>query len=286
MTTVRIPLAAAPEVARRRRRPWLPLIYWVVTGITLVPIAVMVLYSFNNTPTSRITFTWHGLTLYWYQNLTQVDGLGGAFALSVEVAILSALISVIVGTPLAMALERHRFFGRGILSGIVFADIAAPSIVVGAASLSFFLSAGISTGFGTILLVHVAFNIAYVVVVLRARLSGMGQSLEEAASDLGAGPFSAFWRVTFPLLIPGMLAGGLLSLAMSIDDYVITSFVAGPAVTFPLFVYGAAKVGLPPQVLCFGTIIFLVGVVVAILNGVLTRRLAVTTTVIDPTPDE
>ena len=259
---------------RHRPRPLLGIWYWLITIITMVPIFVMVLYSFNNTPTSRITFTWHGFTLYWYQNLTQVDGLGQAFLLSVEVALLSAVISVIVGTPLALALERHRFLGRGLLSGIVFADIAAPSIVVGAASLSFFLSTNIPTGFGTILLVHVAFNIAYVVVVLRARLSGMGTALEEAAGDLGANPFTAFWRVTFPLLIPGMLAGGLLSLAMSIDDYVITSFVAGPAVTFPLFVYGAAKVGLPPQVLCFGTIIFVVGVIVAVLNGVLTRRLA------------
>jgi spermidine/putrescine transport system permease protein len=215
-----------------------------------------------------------------------VDGLGSAFLVSVEIALLSALISVAVGTPLAMALERHRFLARGPLSAIVFADIAAPSIVVGAASLSFFLSTDIPTGFGTILLVHVAFNIAYVVVVLRARLSGMGQALEEAAGDLGAPPFTAFWKVTFPLLIPGMLAGALLSLAMSIDDYVITSFVAGPAVTFPLFVYGAAKVGLPPQVLCFGTIIFVVGIVVAVLNGLLTRRLAVTAPVDVPPTDE
>jgi spermidine/putrescine transport system permease protein len=277
---------ALPVADRRRRRPLLGIWYWLITAITLVPIFVMVLYSFNNTPTSRITFTWQGFTLYWYQNLTQVDGLPQAFLLSVEVAILSAVISVIVGTPLALALERHRFLGRGLLSGIVFADIAAPSIVVGAASLSFFLSTNIPTGFGTILLVHVAFNIAYVVVVLRARLSGMGTALEEAAGDLGANPFTAFWRVTFPLLIPGMLAGGLLSLAMSIDDYVITSFVAGPAVTFPLFVYGAAKVGLPPQVLCFGTIIFVVGVVVALLNAVLTRRLAPTTAIVVPAPDD
>jgi spermidine/putrescine transport system permease protein len=271
---------------RARRRPLLPLFYWIVVGITLVPIFVMVLYSFNNTPTSRVTFNWSGFTLYWYQNLTQVDGLGQSFLVSIEIALLSALISVLVGTPLAMALERHHFLARGPLSGVVFADIAAPSIVVGAASLSFFLSTNIPTGFGTILLVHVAFNIAYVVVVLRARLSGMGHALEDAAGDLGANPFTAFWKVTFPLLIPGMLAGALLSLAMSIDDYVITSFVAGPTVTFPLFVYGAAKVGLPPQVLCFGTIIFVVGVIIAVLNGVLTRRLPTAAIVTDaPLPE-
>jgi spermidine/putrescine transport system permease protein len=277
---------APVENRRRRPRPLLPIFYWLITGITMVPILVMVIYSFNNTPTSRITFNWSGFTFYWYANLTQVSGLGDAFLVSVEIALLSAIISVAVGTPLAMALERHRFLARSPLSGIVFADIAAPSIVVGAASLSFFLSNNIPTGFGTILLVHVAFNIAYVVVVLRARLNGMGHALEDAAADLGANPITAFAKVTFPLLIPGMLAGGLLSLAMSIDDYVITSFVAGPTVTFPLFVYGAAKVGLPPQVLCFGTIIFVVGVVVAVLNGILTRRLPTTAVVVDAAPDD
>ncbi|MGN6127912.1 MAG: ABC transporter permease [Humibacter sp.] len=257
---------------RNRKRPLLPIIYWVVIGITLVPIVLMVVYSFNNTPTNRITFQWHGFTLYWYQNLTQVSGLGASFLTSIEIAVLSAIISLAIGVPLAMALERHRFALHGPLSAVVFADIAAPSIVVGAASLSFFLSAGIPLGFLTILLVHVTFCVAYVVVVIRARLSGMGKVLEEAAGDLGANPFTAFWRVTFPLLVPGMLAAGALALAMSIDDYVITSFVAGPTVTFPLFVYGAAKVGLPPQVLCFGTIIFTVALIIALLNSVVTRR--------------
>ena len=257
---------------RDRKRPLLPTIYWVVIGITLVPILVMIIYSFNNTPTNRITFQWHGFTTYWYQNLTQVSGLGSSFLTSVEIAVLAAIISLAVGVPLAMALERYRFLLRGPLSAVVFADIAAPSIVVGAASLSFFLSSGVPLGYLTILLVHVTFCIAYVVVVIRARLSGMGRVLEEAAGDLGANPFTAFWRVTFPLLLPGMLAGAALALAMSIDDYVITSFVAGPTVTFPLFVYGAAKVGLPPQVLCFGTIIFMVALLVALLNSVVTRR--------------
>jgi len=257
---------------RQRKRPLLPIVFWVVVVITLVPIFTMILYSFNNTPTSRITFQWHGFTLYWYQNLTQVSGLGDSFLVSIEIAILSAVVSIVLGVPLAMALERHRFLARSPLNVTVFADIAAPSIVVGAASLSFFLSADVPLGFLTILLVHITFNVAYIVVVVRARLSGGGTVLEEAAGDLGASPFTAFRKVTLPLLVPGMIAGGALALAMSIDDYVITSFVAGPTVTFPLFVYGAAKVGLPPQVLCFGTIIFAVGLAVVLLNGFLTRR--------------
>jgi spermidine/putrescine transport system permease protein len=272
-------LATAPKhyaEPKRRPRPLLPIFFWLVIGLTMVPIAAMIVYSFNNAPTSRITFVWKGFTLYWYRNLTQLSGLTNAFVVSLEIAALSAIIAVVIGTPLAMSLARYRFWGRSALNSIVFLDIAAPSIVVGAASLSFFLSINLANGFTTILLVHIAFNIAYVVVVVRARLSGMGRELEDAASDLFANPWVAFVRVTLPLLVPGLIAAGLLAFAMSIDDYVITSFVAGPTVTFPLFVYGAAKVGLPPQVLCFGTIIFVVGLAVAIVNGLLNRRFSQT----------
>ncbi|MGC1239779.1 MAG: ABC transporter permease subunit [Acidimicrobiales bacterium] len=254
------------------RSPWLSSFYWLVIFITFVPIIVMVLYSFNNSPTSRITFSWYGFTTYWYRNLTQVDGLSHAFVTSLEVAVISSVVSVIIGTPLSMALGRYKFWGKGFLSSMVFADIAAPAIVVGAASLSFFLSINLDTGLLTILIAHIAFNVAYVVVVVRARLSGMDSSIEDAARDLGAGPLTTFTRITLPLLWPALLAAGLLAFAMSIDDYVITSFVAGSTVTFPLFVYGAAKVGLPPQVLCFGTIIFFVGLLLALANGVLNRR--------------
>jgi spermidine/putrescine transport system permease protein len=268
--------SADVSVRPRRRRPQigLPIFFWTVMAITVVPIVVMILYSFNNVPTNRISFHWSGWTTYWYSHLGQVDGLTHAFAISIEIAVLSAAISIVLGTPLAMALARYRFLARGLLSGMVFVDIAAPSIVVGAASLSLFLSLNLSTGFLTILLVHVAFDLAYVVVVVRARLSGMGHNLEDAAADLGANPIVTFWKVTLPLILPGLVAAALLAFAMSIDDYVITSFVAGPSVTFPLFVYGAAKVGLPPQVLCFGTMIFVVGLVVAIANGLLNRRFA------------
>jgi spermidine/putrescine transport system permease protein len=256
---------------RARRRPLLPIIYWVVVAITLVPIAVMVVYSFNTAPNHRITYVWHGFTLNYYAHLADLSGLWQAFVLSIVIAIASGLISVVVGTPLALALERHRFWGKRLLTGILFVDIAAPSIVVGAAALSFFLSIGLHTGVVTILLVHVTFNIAYVVVTLRARLSGVGTALEQAAADLGASPVNAFFRITLPIMMPGIVASFMLALAMSIDDYVITSFVAGSATTFPLFVYGV-KTGLPPQVLCMGTIIFVVGLLLAVLNGVLNRR--------------
>jgi spermidine/putrescine transport system permease protein len=257
---------------RKKRSPFLAGFFWLIIFVTFVPIIVMVIYSFNNAPTSRITFAWNGFTTYWYRNLGQVDGLTHAFGVSLEVALISSIVSVVVGTPLSMALSRYRFLGKGFLGSMVFADIAAPAIVVGAASLSFFLSINLNTGLLTILIAHVAFNVAYVVVVVRARLSGMDSAIEDAARDLGANPFTTFTRVTLPLIWPALLAAGLLAFAMSIDDYVITSFVAGPTITFPLFVYGAAKVGLPPQVLCFGTLIFVVGLLLALANGVLNRH--------------
>ncbi|MCL2514984.1 MAG: ABC transporter permease subunit [Microbacteriaceae bacterium] len=259
--------------ARIGRRPGfvLPAIYWVVIAVTLVPIVAMIAYSFNIAPNHRITFVWHGFTLAYYLHLTDLSGLWQAFLVSVVIAVLSALISLVIGLPLALALDRYRFRGRSLIWGIVFVDISAPSIVVGAASLSFFLTINLHTGFLTILLVHVAFNVAYVVVTLRSRLSGMGTVLEEAASDLGARPIPAFFTITVPLLMPGIVASFMLALTMSIDDYVITSFVAGSSTTFPLFVYGA-KTGMPPQVLCFGTIIFVAGALLALANGALNRK--------------
>lgn len=256
---------------KARKRPLLPILYWVVMGIVLMPILTMIAYSFNQVPNKRITYVWHGFTFKYYGHLTDLSGLWQAFILSIVIAVLSGVISIVIGTPLAMALERYRFPGKRLLTSLVFVDVAAPSIVVGAASLSFFLAVGLHTGFLSILLVHVTFNLAYAVVTLRARLSGMGTVLEEAAADLGANPLTGFFRVTLPLLAPGILASFMLALAMSIDDYVITSFVAGSATTFPLFVYGL-KTGMPPQVLCFGTIIFVVGIVLAFANSALNRR--------------
>jgi spermidine/putrescine transport system permease protein len=275
---------AKSALRRQQRAVGLAIFYWVVIAITFVPIFVMILYSFNYAPTSRITEHWYHFTTYWYRNLTQISGLTNAFFLSLWIAVLSSLVSIAIGTPLALALGRFRFLGKGALSTTVFADIAAPAIVVGAASLSFFLSIHLHTGRLTILIAHVAFNVAYVVVVVRARISGTDESLEDAASDLGASPVTAFFTVTLPLIWPALLAGFLLAFAMSVDDYVITSFIAGSSVTFPLFVYGAAKVGLPPQVLCFGTIVFVVGLAIAVTNGAINRRFVPTDIVPDIEP--
>ena len=263
------PIAPSPSDAAA---PGSPIFFWVVMAITFVPIVVMMLYSFNNAPTSRITFAWNGFTTYWYRNLDPgerthprvPDLTRGRDPLVVDIGHRGH-----AGRHRARSIQ---VWGKGAINAIVFADIAAPAIVVGAASLSFFLSISLNTGLLTILIAHVAFNIAYVVVVVRARLSGMDSSIEDAARDLGGNAWTTFTKVTLPLIWPGLLAAFLLAFAMSVDDYVITSFIAGSTVTFPLFVYGAAKVGLPPQVLCFGTLIFLVGLIVALANGALNRH--------------
>ena len=254
------------------RRVLLPGYVVLVIAYTLVPIAVMVLYGFNQAPSGRLTFAWQGFTLEWYRELFQIPDLTSALLHSLEIAALSTLIALAIGIPAALALARYRFRAKALGELVILADVAAPSVVVGASLLGLFVYLGVPRGFGTILLAHVAFNVAFVVVVLQARLGDLDEALAEAARDLGASPWVAFWKVTFPLIFPGILAGALLAFALSIDDFIITSFVAGQTLTFPLWVYGAVKVGIPPQVFVMGTLIFVIGVAFAIAAWVTQRR--------------
>ena len=262
----------AVESARRRRRSrppgergrWALTAYVIAVFLyTLVPIVVMIVYAFNKAPNGRLTFAWNGFTLDAYRNLFAIADLTNALVTSLEVAALSTLIAVVLGTPAALAMARYRFHGRGVADAVILSDIAAPSVVVGASLLGLFVTFGVPRGFTTILIAHVAFNVAFVIVVLRARLTGLDQSIEEAAQDLYANPWVAFWKVTVPLIMPGIFSAALLAFALSIDDYIITSFVAGQTLTFPLWVYGAVKVGIPPQVFAMGTLIFVAGAITA-----------------------
>ena len=264
----------APRRSRRRRwsRFVLPTYVVVVLLYTLVPIGVMVLYGFNKAPSDRLTFAWNGFTLDWYRQVFEIPDHTDALVHSIEIATLRTLIAVVLGTPAALALARYRFRGRGAGDLVILADVAAPSVVVGASLLGFFVYLGIPRGFETILLAHVAFNVAFVVVVVQARVADLDEALVEAARDLGAAPWVAFWKVTFPLIFPGILAAALLAFALSIDDFIITSFVAGQTLTFPLWVYGAVKVGIPPQVFVMGTLIFLTGVIFALAATLAQRR--------------
>jgi spermidine/putrescine transport system permease protein len=267
-----------PPSARQKHRATrliLPVYFWIVILYTVIPIGVMILYGFNKAPVQRVTFAWQGFTLSWYKHLFEISDLTGALVHSLEIAALSTLIATVLGTPMALAMARYRYRGYSATNLVIFTDIAAPSVVVGASLLGFYVTLNIPTGFLTILIAHVAFNIAFVVVTVRARLAGLDQSLEEAAQDLGANPWVTFWKVTLPLIFPGILAAALLAFALSIDDFIITSFVAGQLLTFPLWVYGAVKVGIPPQVFVMGTLIFAGGILLALTNVVLQRQKAV-----------
>jgi spermidine/putrescine transport system permease protein len=271
-----VPLRASPPGSPRRRRRWtrwiLPAYVTLVMVYLVSPILVMILYSFNNSGFKKVSFRWAGFTTQWYPKVFDKPDLTAALKNSLLVATVSTVIATALGTLIALALVRYRFRGRGSTEMVLFTNISAPEIVLGASLLSLFITFGVQRGLATILIAHVMFNIAYVAVTVRARLAGFQRSLEEAANDLGAGPWATFWKVTFPLIFPGILAGGLLAFALSIDDFVITNFVAGTVQTFPLWVFGAVKVGIPPQVFVMGTLIFTGGVLLAITNVVLQRR--------------
>ena len=225
----------------------------------LVPIAVVIAFSFN-APRGRFNYTWQGFTFDNWRNWDAIPGLRDAVVTSIEVALMASGIATILGTLIALALVRHDFRGRGATNLLIFLPMSSPEIVLGASLLTLFLNLSVPLGFWTIVIAHVMFSISYVVVTVKARLIGFDRHLGEAAMDLGANEFVTFLRVTLPLLAPAILSALLLSFALSVDDFVITNFNAGSTVTFPLYVWGAARVGAPPQVNVIGTAIFVVAV--------------------------
>jgi spermidine/putrescine transport system permease protein len=230
-----------------------------------LPIAVVVLFSFND-PAGRFNFTWQGFTLKNWENPFAYPGLQDALKVSIEIAFLSATLATVLGTMIALALVRYRFRGGGTTNLLIFIPMTTPEVVMGASLLTLFLNWRIAQGFGTILIAHILFNISYVVITVRARLVGFDRHLEEAAMDLGANELVTFLRITLPLIMPGIIAGFLLAFALSIDDFVITYFNAGSVTTFPLFVWGAARVATPPQINVIGTAIFLIAVSLMLAN--------------------
>jgi len=224
-----------------------------------LPISVVVAFSFNN-PRGRLNYTWEGFTLKNWANPFGYPGLSGALKVSIELALLSSLAATALGTLAALALVRYRFRGSATTNMLIFIPMTTPEVVMGASLLTLFVNWRVPQGFGTILIAHILFNISFVVVTVRARLVGFDRHLEEAAMDLGANELVTFTRVTLPLIMPGIMAAGLLAFALSIDDFVITYFNAGSTVTFPLFVWGAARVATPPQINVIGTAIFVIAV--------------------------
>jgi spermidine/putrescine transport system permease protein len=239
----------------------------------LLPIAVVIVFSFNE-PKGRFNYVWQGFTLDNWRNWDAVPGLRDALVLSLEIAALSSIVATALGTMIALALVRYGFRGRGSTNLLIFLPMSTPEIVLGASLLTLFLNLHFATGFTTILIAHIMFCISYVVVTVKARLVGFDRHLEEAAKDLGANEWTTFRKVTLPLIAPAILAGLLLSFALSVDDFVITYFNSGSEVTFPLFVWGAARVGAPPQVNVIGTAIFVVALAAMAANVFVQSRRA------------
>jgi spermidine/putrescine transport system permease protein len=238
----------------------------------LLPIAVVAMFSFND-PAGRFNFTWQKFTFDNWIHWDAVPGIRSALFLSLEIAAIASLIATALGTLIALALVRYQFRGRGATNLLIFLPLTAPEIVLGASLLTLFLNLTFITfGFWTILIAHVMFCISFAVVTVKARLVGFDRHLEEAAMDLGANEWTTFRKVTLPLIAPAILAALLLCYAISVDDFVVTYFNAGSEITFPLFVWGAARVGVPPQVNVIGTLIFVVALVLMLVNILLQRR--------------
>jgi spermidine/putrescine transport system permease protein len=231
----------------------------------------MILFSFNDTK-GRFNQSWEGFTLKWYGQVFAIEELTKALVISLLIALVTMIVAGALGTGIGYALGRYAFRGAGSLNLVMFATISSPELVMGASLLTLFVSLGFGLGAGTITIAHIMFSISFVAAVVRARVLTMDGSLEEAAADLGAGPWTTFWKITFPLILPAIFSGMLLAFALSIDDFVVTNFTAGTTVTFPLWIWGATRVGIPPQVNVMGTLIFLTGVLIAVATSLRGRR--------------
>lgn len=246
----------------------------LVVVYMFVPIAVVMLMSFNDSSASRNLYRFQGFTLDNWLNPCQPNGMCESVMRSVQIGLLATIVATILGTLAAFGMVRHHFKGRKAANVVVFLPMASPEIVLGSSLLALFVAAGQGgrLGFWTILIAHVMFCLSFVVITVKARLSGLDGNLEEAAMDLYANELQTFWRVTFPLVFPGVLAAALLSFSLSFDDFIITNLNSGQTTTFPMFVWGAAQRGVPMQVNVVGTIMFLLALSIVVAGQMGRRR--------------
>lgn len=245
----------------------------LVLAYMLMPIAIVVLMSFNE-PASKNSYTFDAFTWANWAAPCSDQALCDSVVVSIQVGLLATVGATILGTLMAFAMVRHRFRGRSAANVLIFLPMASPEIVMGSSLLALFVNAGLggALGFWTILVAHIMFCLSFVVVTVKARLAGMDPRLEQAAMDLYANEWQTFWRVTFPLVFPGILAAALLSFSLSFDDFIITNLTSGQTVTFPMFVWGAAQRDIPPQVNVVGTAMFVIALSLVLVGEVLGRR--------------
>ncbi|MBM7715709.1 spermidine/putrescine transport system permease protein [Bacillus thermophilus] len=233
-----------------------------IYGFLYVPILVLIIFSFNK---SRLNAVWTGFTFEWYGKLMQNSDVLAAAKNSLTVAAVSTIVATMVGTVAAVGMYRYHFRGKTALDGMLYLPIVIPEIVMGISLLAFFALANIPLGIMTLVIAHITFCIPFVVVIVRARLEGFDRSLEEAARDLGANEWQTFTKVTLPIIGPGILAGALLSFTLSIDDVIISFFVAGPSsTTLPLKIFSMVKFGVSPEINALSTLMLLITLTIAV----------------------
>jgi spermidine/putrescine transport system permease protein len=245
----------------------------VVLVYMFLPIFFVVLMSFND-PTSRLSYEFDGFTLANWTSPCEPSGMCASVVKSLQIGFLATLGATLLGTLVAFALVRHRFRGRAATSLLIFLPMATPEVVMGSSLLALFSSAGLSgsLGFWSILVAHIMFCLSFVVVTVKARLAGLDSAMEQAAMDLYANEWQTFWRITFPLVFPGIMAAALLSFSLSFDDFIVTNFNHGNTITFPMYVWGSAQRGIPPQVNVVGTVMFLLALALVLGGSLFQRR--------------
>ncbi|HEX5595785.1 MAG TPA: ABC transporter permease [Micromonosporaceae bacterium] len=261
----------ARRVTRWLADRWVMVVALLVLGYLLLPVAVVAGLSFNR-PSSKLSYDFNEFTFdNWRQPCATAD-MCTAVGRSLQIGALATLVATLLGTLMAFALVRHRFRGRSAINLLIFLPMATPELVMGTSLLALFVATGMPLGFWAIVIAHIMFCVSFVVVTVKARLAGMDRRLEEAAMDLYANEWQTFRRITLPQVLPGIVAAALLSFSLSFDDFIITNFNSGTTVTFPMYVWGAAQRGIPPQVNVIGTAMFVIAMLLVVGSSLVGRR--------------
>lgn len=235
-----------------------------------VPIVVLIVFSFNS---ARTGATWQSFTLQWYARVFSNARILEAAANSLIVAALSTLGAVVIGTLMAIAMERYRFRGKGAWDGLLYLPVIVPEIVMGISLLIFFAAVNISRGLLTLVISHIAFCMPFVYLTMRARLADFDRSVEEAAQDLGANEWVTFRRVTLPLLMPGIISSALLAFTLSLDDFVISFFVTGVgSQTLPVYIWGQIRRGITPEINAISALMLVLSIILVVATQLIQRR--------------
>ncbi|MCC6226031.1 MAG: ABC transporter permease [Microthrixaceae bacterium] len=259
----------------RPRRAWGTIVLWIVAigGFVylFIPLVTIAVFTFND-PETKFNTSWQGFTFDNWLHPFKDKAFTDALLVSVEVAMVACIIATILGSLMAMAMARYKMHGGAAMNLLIVLPLTTPEIVMGSSLFTLFFNLGVDRGFWTVVIAHTLFCLSFVAMTVKARVRGLDWSLEDAAADLGSTPARTFWQITVPMIIPGVLAAFLLSLALSIDDYIITSFVAGPTITFPRRIFDSARIALPPQVHVLATIIMLVAIAIIVIGTIAGNR--------------